>query len=110
MITNYLFLNRELLDDVYVTLGNILVITKTRTDAVNFYNELLMKYSEQHGVLRDDSEMSVASKAHKITVRAARNKDEFDCFRGNLFTKIYAVGFYSDEELEFLNLCVKDIS
>lgn len=109
MITNYLFLNRELLDDVYGTLGSILVVTRNRTDAVNFYNELLMKYSGQHGVLRNDSEMSVASKASKITVRAVRNKEDLDGFRGNIFTKIYAVGFYSDEELDFLSMCVKEI-
>jgi len=110
MITNYLFLNRELLDDVYGTLGSILVLTQRRTDAVNFYNELLMKYSYDTGALRDEGNLTISSKASKITVRAVRNKEDFDEFRGQIFTKIYAVGFYSDEELEFLSSCVKDIS
>lgn len=109
MITNYLFLNRELLDDVYGTLGSILVVTRERTDAVNFFNELLYRYDTDTGAIRDEGNLTIASKASKVTVRAVRNKEDLDGFRGNVFTKIYAVGFYSDEELDFLDTCIKDI-
>jgi len=92
-------------------MGTVLVITKTRTDAVNFYNELLIKYSDNPGaVLRDDAAQTIASKVSKITVQAARNPKDFDQFRGQIFLKIFAVGFYTDDELEFLNQCIADRS
>lgn len=101
MITNYLFLNRELLDEVYGVTGSILVITKSRTDAVNFYNELLMKYSSDTSALRNEGRLTIASKDSKIVVRAVRNKEDLNGLQGEAFTRIYAVGFHSDEDFEF---------
>jgi len=104
MITNYLYLNRELLDDVKGTLGSILVITKRRTDAVNFYNELLGSYKDTTGsVLCDTGNLTVSSKPNKIVVKAVEKTEDLDHLRGQIFTKVYAVGFYSDEEMDFLN-------
>lgn len=107
MITNYLYLNRELLDDVYGKLGRILVVTKDRASAVNFYNELLGKYNNYTGALRDDGKLTIASKASKITVRAVRNKSDLAGLQDDTFTRIYTVGYYDQEEHDFLLQCIR---
>lgn len=109
MITNHLFPTQELLDDIYTTLGSILVVTKRRTDAVNLYNELLGLYKYSSGsVLCSTAELTISTKAHKVKVQAIENKQELDNFRGCVFTKVFAVGFYEDEDLEFLSLCTRN--
>lgn len=108
MITNYFFMNRELLDEVYDTLGDLLIVTKSRTDAVNFYNEALQRYSNNSGsVMCDHGNLTISSKANRITVRAVRNKEDLDGLRGHYFTKIYAVGFHSDEDFEYFETWLK---
>ena len=108
MITNYFSLNQELLDELHSKLGDILVVTKSRTDAVNFYNELLLSYKNNTGsVICSKSELEVSCKAHRITIRAVKNKEDLNGLKGRRFTKIYAVGFYNDSDFEFLTTWLK---
>jgi len=103
MITNFFSLDRILMDELHGQLGNILVVTKERVDAVNFYNGLLVSYRHDTGAMRSDSKLEISCKAHRITVRAVKNKEDVNGLHGPSFSKIYAVGFDSAEEVEFLS-------
>lgn len=106
MITHYLFLNRELLDDVYKDLGIILVVMRDRVDVVNFYNELLHKYNGDTGAFYSPNDLTVSSKASKIIVKYFKDVRDKDALEGALtdefITKVYAVGNYYDEDFRFL--------
>jgi len=102
MITNYLFLNRELLDEVHYTLGSILVVVQNRGDAVNFYNELLMLRNKDTGVMCSNSGMWVASKANKITVKSLKDPAFPDSIRRARYTHIFTVGTMYQEDVELL--------
>lgn len=102
MITHYTFLNRELLDDVYGTLGVILVVMRSRVDAVNFYNELLQKYSGDFGAFYSQKDLTVSSKASKIIVKYFKDVSDKSALENVSATKIFAVGAYYEEDFEFL--------
>lgn len=102
MITHYVFLNRELLDDVYGTLGVILVVMRSRVDAVNFYNELLQKYSGDTGAFYSQGDLTILSKASKIIVKCFKDASDKSALEGVVATKIFAVGSYYDEDFEYL--------
>jgi len=98
MITNYLFLNRELLDEVHYTIGSILVVVQNRGDAVNFYNELLMLRSTDTGAMCSNSGLWVASKANKITVKSLKDPAFHQSIRGAQYTHIFTVGTMYEED------------
>ena len=107
MITNYLFLNRELLDDVYEARGSILVVMRKRTDCVNFFNEIQSRYQTQTGtVICSLADLSVASKASKVTVRVLKDPQDCEYIKGELYTRIFCVGQYYDDEMQFLQDCL----
>jgi len=102
MITNYLFLNRELLDEVHYTLGSILVVVQNRGDAVNFYNELLMLRNSDTGAMCSNSGLWVASKANKITVKSIKQPGFYDSIRGARYTHIFTVGKMYQADISIL--------
>jgi hypothetical protein len=102
MITNYLFLNRELLDEVHFTLGSILVVVQNRGDAVNFYNELLMLQNKDTVAMCSNSGLWVASKANKITVKSIKDPAFSESIRGAQYTHIFTVGTMYQEDVALL--------
>jgi len=109
MITNYLFLNRELLDEVYSKHGSVLVVLQNRADATNFYNELLMLHRSDTGVMCSGpvGKLWVASKASRVTITSLKHPNWIDSLRGSRFTKVFTVGTIHDEENRQLSMCLR---
>ena len=107
MITNYLFLNRELLDDVFEARGSILVVMRKRTDCINFFNELRSRYQNQTGTcLYSFADLSIANIASKVTIRVLKEPQDQRYIENEIFTRVFCVGQYHDDELDFLQNCI----
>jgi len=103
MITNYLFLNRELLDDVYSAHGSTLVVVQNRGDAVNFFNELLMCHKmDTESAMCSHSGLWISCKVSKTTVRSIRDQSFRSSIRGAQFTQVFTVGKMYEEDNELI--------